>query len=177
MGAMAVSPDELKIVIYPHSSLRRKAGPIEETDGAVRAVARKMLQLMHDADGVGLAAPQVDLPWRLFVTNARDADPVDRVYINPQLTMERGELEAMAEGCLSLPGVTVDVRRPPKMTVRATDLEGDEFEVTDDEFLSRVCQHEFDHLNGVLIIDKMSPMDRLATRKTLKELKAQAMVL
>jgi peptide deformylase len=117
---MSVDPESLQIFIYPHPSLRTKGQPVDPADDNVHAVARRMLQLMHEADGVGLAAPQVGLAWRLFVTNGRDFDPEDRV------------------------------------------------------FLTRIWQHENDHLDGILIIDKMSPMDRLATRKALKELKTAA---
>jgi peptide deformylase len=172
---MQVDPSALKIVHYPHPALREKAQPVETVTDHVREVARRMLQLMHDADGVGLAAPQVALPWRMFVTNAREADPEDRVYINPVLHRDPLQrLEEAEEGCLSLPGINVQVRRPACCRITATGLDGRPFEMEDAGFLSRVWQHENDHLDGVLIIDKMSPMDRLATRRTLKELKAAA---
>lgn len=133
-----------------------------------------MLELMHEADGVGLAAPQVGLSWRLFVTNAREHDPVDRVFINPELTLGKGELEVMEEGCLSLPGIYGDVRRPPAAAISAIGLDGERFTLELEGFVSRVCQHEFDHLMGVLIIDKMSQLSRLSIRKQLKELEAAA---
>jgi peptide deformylase len=174
MMSMTVDPGELHILHYPAPALRRRARPVAEVKNSVREVAARMIELMHEADGVGLAAPQVGLDWRLFVTNGREHDPVDRVYINPDLTADRAPLVGVEEGCLSLPGINVEVRRPPGATIRALDLEGQSFERTDDGFMSRVWQHEFDHLNGVLIIDKMSPMDRIATRKALKELRAVA---
>jgi len=171
---MIQDPASLQIVHYPHPSLREKAHPVDVVDDQVRAVATRMLQLMHEADGVGLAAPQVALSWRLFVTNAREADPHDRVYINPRLKLSDDPLISQEEGCLSLPGVLVQVRRPSLIMIEATDLNGKPFELTFDSLAARICQHENDHLDGVLIIDRMSPLDRLATRKILKEMKASA---
>ncbi len=171
---MSQEPASLQIVHYPHPSLRVKAHPVDEIDDEVRAVATRMLQLMHEADGVGLAAPQVALPWRLFVTNGREADPHDRVYINPQLKHSDEPLVSQEEGCLSLPGILVQVRRPPSVKIEAIDLNGEPIELAFDGLAARICQHENDHLNGVLIIDRMSPLDRLATRKILKEMKAAA---
>lgn len=171
---MSVDPDRLKILIYPDPALREKGRPVDPTDNTVHAVARRMIQLMHEADGVGLAAPQVGLAWRLFVTNGRDADPEDRVFINPQLNPARGEMIAEEEGCLSLPGINVQVRRPGHVDITAHGLDGEPLSLSADGFLTRIWQHENDHLDGVLIIDKMSPMDRLATRKALKDLKTAA---
>jgi peptide deformylase len=168
---MSVDPDQLTILIYPHPALREKGQPVDPADKNVHDVARRMLQLMHEADGVGLAAPQVGLAWRLFVTHGREADPEDRVFINPQLTVGRGEMVSEEEGCLSLPGIHVQVRRHDHVDITAHGLDGKPFSASADGFLTRIWQHENDHLDGVLIIDKMSPMDRLATRKALKELK------
>jgi peptide deformylase len=170
---MSVDPSKLRIVVYPDPALRRKGRTVDPTDETVWAVAQRMLQLMHEAEGLGLAAPQVGLDWRLFVTNGRDADPVDRVFINPRLEAS-GDLVSHDEGCLSLPNVNVQVRRPDEATVAAHGLDGEPFTLQATGFLTRIWQHENDHLDGVLIIDKMTPMDRLATRKTLKELKAAA---
>lgn len=171
---MAVDPASLRIILFPEEVLRAKAAEVDPEDETVRAVARRMIDLMHEAEGVGLAAPQVGLGWRLFVTNARDADPVDRVFINPSLVLPRGELITEEEGCLSLPGIQVQVRRALEAEISAIDLDGKRFSMTAEGFLARVWQHEFDHLEGVLIIDRMSPIDRIATRKTLKSLEAGA---
>jgi peptide deformylase len=171
---MMVDPDQLRIVLYPDPVLRRKAEEVDARDEAVRAVARRMIELMHEADGVGLAGPQVGLPWRIFVTNAREHDPADRVYINPHLTLGRGVLESVEEGCLSLPDIRVQVRRPVEAEITATDLEGTRFSMASTGFLARVWQHENDHLDGILIVNRATPMDRLRTRKPLKELEAAA---
>ena len=171
---MDVKPNSLRIVHYPAPSLRAATVPVPEVDDNVRAVAGRMLKLMHEGDGVGLAAPQVGLDWRMFVTNGREADPVDRVFINPRLKLENGPIVAMEEGCLSLPGIHVEVRRAPSAVVTAQNLDGEEFVLEAEDFLARICQHEYDHLEATLIIDKMTPMDRLATRKAIKELEATA---
>ncbi len=169
---MTIVPSELRIVSYPHPILRGKAMPIESITDEVRAVAQRMIDLMHMAEGVGLAAPQVAMPWRMFVTSVPDPPDGDRVYINPRLEFTIPELVVHEEGCLSIPGINVDIRRPAGVRVTATDLEGNEFTLEDDDFRARVWQHEFDHLNGILIIDKMMPMDRLANRRAIRDLEA-----
>ena len=169
---VTADPTKLSIVHYPDPVLRETTVTVDPEDATVRAVAERMLALMHDAEGVGLAAPQVGLAWRLFVTNAGTADPVDRVYFNPELTLDAdAPKESAEEGCLSLPGIHVQRSRPIRATIRATGLDGEPFEFSDDGFLARVWQHEFDHLEGVLIIDKMTPMERMNTRRTLKGLR------
>ncbi|MEM6505255.1 MAG: peptide deformylase [Planctomycetota bacterium] len=167
---MPVDPDKLAIVHYPHEVLRQKAQPIDEVTGEVRAVAAKMIELMHRAPGVGLAAPQVGLPWRMFVANPTGEEGDNRVYINPELSSAGGGNAARDEGCLSLPNITVEVSRPAEITIRATNLGGEAFEESADDLLARIWQHETDHLDGVLIIDKMSPMDRMANKRAIKEL-------
>lgn len=168
---MAVNVDLLSILHYPEPVLRQKARRIERVDDEVRAVADRMIALMREVDGAGLAAPQVGLAWRLFVTAGREEGPPDRVFINPEMTIVKNELVVREEGCLSVPGLHVNIRRPIAMQIAALDREGNEFTLQDDDFDARVWQHEFDHLEGVLIIDRMSPMDRLASRKLLKEMR------
>lgn len=167
---MAIDPEQLTIVHYPHDVLRQKAEPIADVTGHVQAVAQKMIELMHQAPGVGLAAPQVGLPWRMFVANPTGEQGDDRVYINPELSAPTGGNAARDEGCLSLPGITVEVTRPAEITIRATNLMGETFEESGGDLIARIWQHEYDHLDGILIIDKMSPMDRMANRRAIKEL-------
>jgi peptide deformylase len=171
---MPLDAAELKIVRYPAEVLRTRAKPIDAVDETVRAVAGRMLELMAEAEGAGLAASQVGLSWRMFVTRAQSEDDPGRVYINPILTITNPELVVHEEGCLSLPEIHVDIRRPKGVRLNAIGLDGKPLEVTSEEFIARVWQHEMDHLNGVLIIDKMTPIDRLATRKAIKELEAAA---
>ena len=168
---MAIDVAGLKILTYPAAPLRAVARPIETIDQTVKDVAARMLELTREAEGVGLAAPQVGLAWRMFVTSSAD-HKVERVYINPQLSTS-GELVVREEGCLSLPGVNVEIRRPASAAVTALDRDGRTFVVEDDDLLGRIWQHECDHLDGVLIIDRMTPMDRIATRKILKELEGE----
>ncbi len=168
---MALDVSRLEILQYPDPSLRTVARPIDPIDDIVRAVAARMFELMHEAEGAGLAAPQVGLSWRMFVTRGDEEHP-DRVFVNPGIPKLDGELEVRPEGCLSLSGLTVDVRRPAAATLTSLDLDGRSMTLAATGLMARIWQHEHDHLNGVLIIDKMTPMDRIANRKLIKELEA-----
>jgi peptide deformylase len=171
---MSVRPEELRIIHYPDPILRTKAQPVARITDEVRAVALRMIDLMHEAPGVGLAAPQVGLPWRLFVANPTGEPGDDRVYINPVLSSPSAETDDHEEGCLSLPEILADIRRPKGITLDALDLDGNPLHDATDEFLARIWQHETDHLDGVLIIDRMAGIDRLANRRKLRELEADA---
>lgn len=171
---MPIDVEKLKIVHYPAAVLRKKAAPIKEINDEVRAVAAKMLQLMHEAPGVGLAAPQVGLAWRMFVTSYSGKPEDDAVFINPVILEPSRETEDYDEGCLSLPDIRGMIRRPIGVTIQATGLDGKPFALASNEFPARVWQHEFDHLDGVLIIDKMTPMDRKATHRKVADLEAAA---
>ena len=171
---MPVDPLRLRIVTYPDPVLRQPAEAVTEFNDEVRGVAHRMLELMREAPGVGLAAPQVGLSWRVFVANPTGEPGDDRVFINPEIVGASRDVAAMEEGCLSLPEIRGEVQRPRRVTVRAIDLDGERFELTSDELPARVWQHEIDHLDGVLIIDKMTRMDHLANRRPLKALEAGA---
>ena len=185
---MPVDPASLKIDLYPTEVLRTKADPVE-IDDQTRAVATRMIDLMHGAEGIGLAAPQVGLTWRLFVAHvpAHRDDPDTEshtdlptttehplVFFNPQITGSSRDLAPYDEGCLSLPGILGEVRRPSTITVRATDLEGNTFELQAAGLLARCIQHEIDHLDGILIIDKMSQLSRMKNRTKIKALEKNA---
>jgi peptide deformylase len=167
---VTADPTQLRIVHYPDPTLRTRAQDIPQVNDQVRAVARRMLQLMHEAPGVGLAGPQVGLRWRLFVANPTGEPGDDRVFINPLLRDPSLQQDEAEEGCLSLPDIRAPIRRPTHVTVEATDLEGQRFALTGEGLPARIWQHEFDHLNGVLIIDRMTPIDRMANRKLIREL-------
>jgi len=171
---MPVDPAQLQIVHYPAEVLRRKAEPVPAVSPEVQAVARRMVELMHQAPGVGLAAPQVGLPWRMFVANPTGDQGDDRVYINPTIVKTGGGNVAREEGCLSLPGITAEVIRPDQATIAAINEHGEAFEETADDLLARIWQHEYDHLDGVLILDRMSPIDRMANKRAVRELEAKA---
>ena len=169
---MDVDPDKLQIVYYPDPVLHRPAAPLDQVSGRVRAVARRMLELMHAASGVGLAAPQVGLAWRLFVANPTGDARDDRAFVNPRLSDAARQLTDLEEGCLSLPEIRGMIRRPSAITIAALDEQGQALQMRSDGFASRIWQHEVDHLNGVLIIQRMTPMDRTVNRRKLKELES-----
>ncbi len=167
---MPLDPAKLQIVHYPASVLRRKARPVPAVTAEVRAVAMRMLELMHLAPGVGLAAPQVGLDWRLFVANHTGEPADDLVFINPVLSEPSRATEDYEEGCLSLPDIRAVIRRPMAVSITATGLDGRPFSLTSHELPARIWQHETDHLDGVLILDRMSPGDRTALRRKIKAL-------
>lgn len=161
---------KLRIVLFPDPILKKKAAEVNQFGEPMRALAARMLELMREEKGVGLAAPQVGVGLRLFVCNATGEPADDLVCINPQLLQLSG-VEAKEEGCLSIPGVTVTVRRAVHAVMQAFDVEGRPFQVTQSELPARIWQHEIDHLDGRLIIDSMSTADEIANRRVLKQLK------
>ncbi len=179
---MQIDLDRLTIVNYPDPVLRTRAKDVDPADPILREVAHRMIALMREADGIGLAAPQVGLSWRMFVCDVPpDPDADDhstgstgtQVYLNPTITEPAGDLIPLDEGCLSLPGVTGEVRRPAEITINARDLDGGEVTVRAAGMFSRCLQHEVDHLEGVLIIDKMPRMVRLKNRSAVRALKKE----
>ena len=135
----------------------------------------QMFALMYEHQGVGLAANQVDLPYRLFVANPTgDAAAVaeERVYINPVLSGPKGHAED-EEGCLSIPGVNGQVRRAERISVTAYDLAGQEIRSEESGLLARILQHETDHLDGRLFIDRLAPTAQMEIREALEELEAE----
>jgi peptide deformylase len=162
---------KLKILQYPDPFLRKRAAPVERVDGDVRALASRMLALMREHKGVGLAGIQVGVPLRIFVMNPTGESQDERVIINPVISDLEGQFDA-EEGCLSIPGVNVQIRRAARCRLTAQDLNGAALELVGEGLVSRIWQHETDHLNGMLIIDRMKPGDRIATRKTLEALEA-----
>jgi len=162
-------------VLYPHPVLRQRAKPVASVDASIRGLVEEMFDLMRAEEGAGIAAPQVGEALRIFVTEEREEEghPA-RVYINPVLSGFDGQLEEYDGGCLSLPGIRGNIRRPPKAVIEAIDLEGKPFRLESDQFMARVWQHEFDHLEGTLILDRMTVLDRLRVRRLVKDLEADA---
>jgi len=163
----------LRVINYPHPTLRRTAKALQLVDAELRTLVREMFDLMYSKEhrGVGLAANQVDLPYRLFVVNlSSDPDLKDEehVFINPVLSHPKGSSE-QEEGCLSLPGLFAEVRRPEAIRVNAYDLAGREIVYDLDDLFGRVVQHETDHLNGVLFIDRLTSTAEAAVREKLVE--------
>ncbi|MGH2831721.1 MAG: peptide deformylase [Solirubrobacteraceae bacterium] len=148
--------------------LRAKALEVERFDEALRAEIEQMGQLMSDALGVGLAATQVGVLHRVLVYRAYSDDPIIAL-VNPVIEWSSDELEAATEGCLSLPGVHVEVQRHARLRVRAQDAEGKSLQLEVEGLEARVIQHELDHLEGVLILDRISREDRKEAMRSLRE--------
>ena len=147
----------LHIIQYPHPTLRHPSKPLKRVDANIAKIVSEMFELMYEAGGIGLAANQVDLPYRLFIANLA-ADPEEGeelVFINPVLSRPKGN-EEKEEGCLSLPKLYASVKRPETIHLNAYTLNGDEIEADVRGLAARVVQHETDHLDGVLFIDRLS---------------------
>ncbi len=161
----------MQIIQYPHPTLRHVSKPLRRFDAPLRKIVDEMFELMYAAKGVGLAANQVDLPLRFFVVNL-EADPAakdqQRVFINPVLSKPKGQ-KVGEEGCLSLPGLYGDVTRNERLTIHAYDLAGNEVREQVDGMLARVIQHETDHLDGVLFIDRLAPSAALAAKEAIED--------
>ena len=170
MFGMTVDPNSLALVLHPDPILRKKTEIIEPTDETVLAVANQMVEIMHAQNGVGLAAPQVGLPWRLFVTRDPENDEAAVAWINPILEVTNEEVISEEEGCLSLPEIRGEVRRPIGIQISGHGLDGKHNTAQSDSFIARIWQHENDHLDGILIIDKMSTMGKLVNRRLLRNL-------
>jgi len=163
--------DKLQIVLYPDPVLRRKCKPVEAFDGQLAALVERMKHLLREERGVGLAAPQVGVPIRLFICCPTGEDDDLTVWVNPQLSDLQGAEEG-EEGCLSIPGVTVPKRRATQACITGFDIEGKPVTTEITGLTARVCQHESDHLDGVLVIDAMPELAELANRKTIRQLEA-----
>lgn len=161
--------ENLKIITYPDPRLKQASAPVTDFDENLRHLVARMFELMRQAKGVGLAAPQVAQNIRLFVMNATGQPEEDRVYINPLLSEAEGDEEA-EEGCLSIPGLNINVARSKLVRIQARDLEGNPIDQKAAGYLARIWQHEFDHLNGTLLTDRMGPVAKLANRRLLREL-------
>lgn len=158
---MAVLP----IRIYPDPVLREPAGEVADVDASVRKLIRDMRETMHAAPGIGLAAPQVGVQRRVLVYELEEEF---RALVNPQILSREGE-DTDDEGCLSIPGLTYPVTRAERIRVRGLDEDGAEVFVEASELEARVIQHEVDHLDGVLFIDRLAPELRREALRTLRE--------
>ncbi len=168
---MSATPDlDFVVVHYPDPVLRRVAEPVQEFGPALAETVQAMFQRMQKSSGVGLAAPQVGISQRILVLNPSGEPQDDLALVNPTILARSGPETWYDEGCLSFPGIYAEIKRPDRCTVRAQDLEGRAFEKEYDGFVSRIIQHEFDHLEGVLLVDRMSPADKQRHRAALQEL-------
>lgn len=163
----------MDVVLYPDPRLRAKNAPVEVFDAELAATARAMFEVMYRTDGVGLAAPQVGLNRRLLVYNpsGQDADPArEMVLCNPRIVGKARETVPGKEGCLSFPGIWGQVERPVSVKLEAQDLRGQPCTLELTDWDARIFLHEFDHLDGVLFVDRMTPSDRQRNKEALEEL-------
>jgi peptide deformylase len=167
-----VDIEECRLTHYPAKVLTKPAKPIEKIDDNIRQLIEKMTDIMLENKGIGLAGPQVGVPLRIFIISLDANRENVRVYINPTVTPS-GRPDSIEEGCLSVPGVSTKIRRYKKCKVTATDLEGNEFTEEAGGLLARALQHEYDHIEGMTIADRMGSVAKIAHRKQLKKLREE----
>jgi peptide deformylase len=152
------------IRLFGDPVLRQRATEVKNVDGSLVRLAEDMIQTMYDAPGVGLAAPQVGVQRRLFVYDVGDGP---FAVVNPEIVESSGEW-LYQEGCLSIPGLSWDLLRPKEVHLRGFDLDGEEIDIEADELLARCFQHEMDHLNGVLIVERLDTDTRREAMRVLR---------
>jgi len=159
-----------EILVYPDPRLREKAEPVAQVDESIRALVEDMAETMYAAPGVGLAANQIGVLKRVFVIDiADDEEPSNlMVFINPEIIDTTGT-QTYQEGCLSFPGGSEEIKRAERVRVRALDINGKPFELDAEGLLAVAIQHENDHLNGVLMIDKLGPLKRRRLGQKIKK--------
>lgn len=181
-GDVSVDLQSIRVRRFPDPILRTPTKRIGEITDEIRAVAGRMIALMQTEEGIGLAAPQVGLSWRMFVVHVPEGErrspdetpatatrgPI--VCVNPEVKFEKSPLLAASEGCLSLPEILCEVYRPSVVTMTAMNLDGETFGITAGGLLARCIQHEMDHLDGVLIIDKMTMKSQLANKAAIRRM-------
>lgn len=161
---------EFRLTLYPDPLLRKTAAPVEAFDDEVKEIVRAMFERMQSSNGVGLAAPQVGLGKRILVLNHTGKPEDALALINVSIVDKSGPLVLFEEGCLSFPEIYAEVKRPELCRIKAFTPEGEPIERDFDGFVSRIIQHEYDHLEGVLLVDRMSPADKQRHKAALQEL-------
>jgi peptide deformylase len=164
-----------EILEYPDPRLREVAKPVAEVTPEIQALVDDMAETMYDAPGVGLAANQIGEMHRIFVIDCAEEDePSDlKVFINPEILEKDGQI-VWTEGCLSFPGVREEIKRAERVKVRALDRSGKPFELEADGLLAVAIQHETDHLNGVLMVDKLNALKRRMMGRRLAQARKEA---
>lgn len=163
------------ILVYPDPRLRQTSEPIAEITDEIRERAMAMFPIMYGDNGIGLAAPQIGWHVRLFVVNVTgepDKPEHEFVLVNPEIKTKGGGTWTMEEGCLSLPGIRGKVKREKEIVIHGTDLDGEPVEIECDGLIARVILHEYDHLDGVLFIDRLSAAKKQSIKRRLRELEA-----
>lgn len=148
----------LRIRVAPDPVLRQRAKRVRSIDGSIHRLISDMIETMHDAPGVGLAAPQVGIPLRVIVLGLPEQAEI--ALINPEIVRRRGE-RVVNEGCLSVPGYMGQIKRSEAITIKGRDPNGKEIRIKADELLAQALEHEIDHINGVLYIDRLESIDDL----------------
>ena len=159
----------LKILEFPNPNLRKIAVPVTSFDGDLKYLIDNMFETMYEANGIGLAATQVDVHKRLLVLDVSEERDDPKVFVNPTIDVIESDLADYDEGCLSVPGFYETVSRPKKIKVSAQDKEGSQFEIEADGVLSVCIQHEIDHLDGKLFVDYLSSLKRNRIKDKLQK--------
>jgi len=157
----------LKILTYPNPILRKKSEEIKEITPEIKKLGFDMVDTMIKNKGIGLAAPQVGELKRIITVYTRKGP---RIFINPRILSSSKEVDIAEEGCLCLPGIFTDVKRPKGVEFEALDEEGRKVLINDEEFLARILQHEVDHLEGIIFIDKIGFWERMKLGRKIKEI-------
>ena len=165
-----------KIVYYGDKRLVSDNEDVQEIDDGIRKIVKKMVRTMFKRNGIGLAAPQVGINKRIVVIDTSFGEDRDHilVLINPQITQKGQETVVMEEGCLSFPELYIPVERSRSISVKAVSLRGEQLQFEATDYFARVIQHEVDHVNGVLMIDRVSPEKRIEVSGELAEIKKMA---
>jgi peptide deformylase len=169
-----VIPRARSLVLYGDPVLKQRAEPVTVFDDELAALVQDMYRIMYEERGIGLAGPQVGEPLRVFVVDVREDDESESVklsVINPEIVDKRGA-EVEEEGCLSLPGIREKVKRPERIVMVYRDEAGEEYEVEADGLIARALQHEYDHLDGILITDRIPAMRRALLKRQLADIAA-----
>jgi peptide deformylase len=168
----------LEILKYPHPILKKRSKEVERVDEGIKKLIRDMAETMYEANGIGLAACQIGVPQRVILLDVSPIDPQQSFFamINPEIISQEGEIDH-EEGCLSVPDCFEKVKRKEKICVRGISPEGKEMEVAGEGILSFALQHEIDHLNGILILDRLSHLKRDIYRNKLKKEKKRSVRL
>ena len=168
----------MKLVYFGHPVLREKSKAVAEITDEIRVQVARMLEMCNEYNGIGLASNQVGIPLRIFVTRVvdynEDGTPIEhppKVYINPELSDPTDQRTTMEEGCLSIPGLRVPIQRPHGITIKALNLQGEEFIETLEGLEARCVMHENDHINGVLMMDRTDIHSRKAAKPILQQIK------
>jgi peptide deformylase len=162
---------EYKLVYYGNETLKKIAERVMNIDGELIKLIESMYRVMYKSRGIGLAAPQVDVSQRLIVIDTREEDSGTLTLINPEIKEMSAETEPYEEGCLSLPDISADVIRPSRIVVSGITPDQKEIDIEADGLLARVLQHEIDHLNGIVFIDRLEKHERDEFRPELKRIK------